>query len=167
LIYLSKVSDERKIGIVTDLDHFFVSHQTKDSQHGSTSVVEFDGTLGEFFFFIKFIPSEVEVSVTEVTRELVTSSGHILHEGNFKETNEANDLSNSRKWDGIRTLDGSNTIGEGVEGITLGVDDSSEMNTATGDDLTQEGQHTNTSVFDFGVSKTFEVFLISITGKKT
>mmetsp|Transcript_54167 Transcript_54167/g.60473 ORF Transcript_54167/g.60473 Transcript_54167/m.60473 type:complete len:103 (-) Transcript_54167:45-353(-) len=41
------------------------------------------------------------------------------------------------------------------------------MNSATGDDLTKEGQHTNTSVLDFGVSKTVEVFLIGITGKKT
>mmetsp|Transcript_24997 Transcript_24997/g.27920 ORF Transcript_24997/g.27920 Transcript_24997/m.27920 type:complete len:103 (+) Transcript_24997:637-945(+) len=41
------------------------------------------------------------------------------------------------------------------------------MHTTTGDDLTQKGQHTNTSVLDFGVSKTVEVFLIGITGKKT
>jgi len=39
------------------------------SHHGSTSVVELDGTLLKLGFFIKSIPAEVDVSVTEVTGE--------------------------------------------------------------------------------------------------
>ena len=88
-----------------------MDHQTKDTELGGTSVVQFDGTLLDLGFFIEGVPSEVDVSVTEVTNEFVTGVWDGLHERTFQYSNEGDDLYNSGGWDGIWSEDGGNTVG--------------------------------------------------------
>ena len=155
------MSDDWEIRVVTNFLDLFVDHKTEDTELGSTSVVQFDGTLLDLFFFGESIPAEVNVSVTEVTNEFVTGSWDILHESDFEETNEADDLSDSVEWDSIRSLDGGNTVRVRVEGVTGVVDVSWKVDSGTGDDVTEEGQLSDTSVLDFDVTETVEAFFIS------
>jgi hypothetical protein len=109
---------------------------------------------------IKVIPSEVNVSIAEVTDELVSGSWDGLHEGALKDTNEGDDLDKSSGRDAVRSEKGGNTVGERVEGVSGVVDGSRKVDSSTGGDLTQEGQHANASVLDFDVSKTFEATFV-------
>jgi len=160
---LFEVSDDRKVRVVSERDDLFMDHKSKNTSHGGTSVVELNGTLGELFFLIKIIPSEVNVSVSEVTDEFVSGSGDILHETNFKESNEGNKLDKSRGRDGVRSDKGANSIGERIERISVEVDVSREVESCTGGDLSKECKHTNASMLDFNVSKTVESLLVNIT----
>ena len=78
---LRKVSNDGKIGIVSKRNDLFVDHKSKDSHLCGTAVVELDGTLGKLGLLIKVIPSKVNVSVTEVTNEFVSSSRNVSHDG--------------------------------------------------------------------------------------
>merc|ERR1719188_1232372 len=93
--------------------------------------------------------------------------GDILHETNFKESNEGNKLDESSSRDGVRSDEGGNSVGEGVEGVSLQVNVSREEDTGTGGNLSKEGKHTNTSVLDFDVSKTIESLLVNITSEES
>jgi hypothetical protein len=161
------VSNDWEIRVISQGDNEFVNHKTKDTHLSSTSVVELDGTLLELGLFIKVIPSEVNVSVAEVTNEFVASSGDILHEGNLKDTNEGNDLDKSSSGDGIRAEDGGNTIGVGVEGVARVVNVSGQVDSSTGGDLSKEGELTDTSVLDLDVTETVESLLVNITTEQT
>ena len=113
-------------------------------------------------FLIEFIPAEVDVSVSEVTNEFVSGSGNRLHEGALEDSNEGDHLDKSSGRDAVRSEKSGNTVREGVERVSGVVDGSRKVDSGTGGDLTQEGQHTNTSVLDFDESKTFEtVFVLS------
>jgi hypothetical protein len=113
----------------------FVDHKGKDSHLSGTSLVEFDGTLLQLGFLckrrkgtsetlsqmnfivsiclprhlrtIECVPSEVEGVVAEVANEF--SSGNILHDGKFQETNEGNNLRNTSSGDGV---EGRETVGD-------------------------------------------------------
>jgi hypothetical protein len=154
------VSDEWEIGVVSEGDDLLVDHESEDSQLGGTSVVEFDGTLLHLLFRGEGVPSEVDVSVTEITNEFVTGIGYITHEGALEESNEGNHLHESGSWDGIRARDGGNSIGEGVEGVTGVVDVSWKVDSSTGDNLSKEGKLTDTSVLDLDVTETVETVLV-------
>jgi len=80
---LSEVANDGKIGIISKRDDLLVDHKSKDSELGGTAVVELDGTLLKLGLFIKVIPSEVDVSVTEVTNVFISGSWNITHEGNL------------------------------------------------------------------------------------
>ena len=164
--YLLKVSDDWKIGVVSEGDDKFVNHKSKDTHHGGTSVVQFDGTLLKLGLFIKVIPSEVDVSVTEVTWEF-GHSWDLTHEGAFKDTNEGDDLNNSGGGDVVLAEDGGNTVGVRIEGVTRVVNVSWKVDSGTGGDLAKEGQLTDASVLDLNVTKTVESFLGGITRKHT
>ena len=139
-----------------------MDHKSKNSHHGGTSVVELDGTLLELGVFVEFVPSEIEGSVAEVTNEFVSSSGDVLHDTEFKDTAEGNDLDPANGRNGIRSVDGGPSVRDVLEQETILVDGSTEVDTVTGGDLSQEGKHTDTSVLDLGVSKTVELFLVTI-----
>jgi hypothetical protein len=109
---------------------------------------------------IKVIPSEVNVSVTEVTDELVSGSGDGLHEGALQDTDEADDLDKAGGGDGVGSEKGGNTVGERVEGVSGVVDGSRKVDSGTGDDLAQEGELGDTSVLDFDVTEAFEAGLV-------
>jgi hypothetical protein len=134
------VANERKISIVTERDDFLVDHKSKDSHHGGTAVVELNGSLRQLVILIKVIPSEVNVSVTEVTDELIASSFNVAHDRTFEESNEGNQLDESSSGDGVGSNKGGNTVGVSVERVSRVVDGSWEVDSTTGGDLSQEGK---------------------------
>jgi hypothetical protein len=154
------VSDEWEIGVVSEGDDLLVDHESEDSQLGGTSVVELDGTLGHLFFFGEGIPSEVDVSITEVTNEFVSGVGDITHDGAFEESNEGDQLDESSSGDGIGARDGGDSIGEGGEGVSGVVNVSWKVDSSTGDNLSKEGKLTDTSVLDLDVTETVETVLV-------
>ncbi len=137
-----------------------MNHKAEDSQHGGTSVVELDGTLLQLGLLREGVPSEVNFSVAEISREF-TLSGDILHDEQFKESNEGDNLVNSSSGDTIGT-DGSPSVRERVEAVSGLIDGSRKVESGTGDDVSEESQHTNTSVLDLDVSKTIESVLVSV-----
>ena len=163
---LYKVANDGKLGVVSEGDDLLMDHKSEDSEHGGTSVVELDGTLLKLGLFIKVIPAEVNVSITEVTNVFVSGSGNITHEGNLQPSNEGDDLALSLEGDGIRSDQSGNTIGEGVEGVSGVVDVSGKVESSTGDDLAKEGKLSDTSVLDLNVTETVETFLGDVSGEK-
>ena len=163
--YLLKVSNDGEVGIVSEGDDLLVNHKSKDSHHGGTSVVQLNGTLGELGLLIELIPSEVNVSVTEVTNVLVSGSGNITHEGTLKDSDEGDDLNKSSGGDGVRSEEGGNTVGERVEGVSGVVDGSGKVDSGTGHNLSKEGKLSNTSVLDLNVTKTVKTLLGAVSGE--
>jgi len=51
-----------------------VHHQSKNSHHGGTAVVQLNGTLLELGLIIELVPSTLEGSVTKISGELVAKS---------------------------------------------------------------------------------------------
>ena len=162
---LLKVSDDGEIGVVSERDDLLVDHKSKDTEHSGTAVVELDGTLLKLGLFIKVIPAEVNVSVTEVSNVFVSSSGNITHEGNLQQTDEGDDLALSLEGDGIRADKSGNTVGEGVEGVSGVVNASGEVDSGTGDDLAKEGKLSDTSVLDLNVTEAVETLLGAVSGE--
>ena len=159
------MSDDGEVCVVSKRHDFLVDHKSEDSEHGGTSVVELDGTLLKLGLFIKVIPSEVNVSVTEVTNVLVSGSGNITHEAALQPADKADDLALSVEGDGIGSDEGGNTVGEGVEGVSGVVDVSGKVESGTGDDLSEEGKLSDTSVLDLDVTETVETLLGDISGE--
>jgi len=162
-----QMSNDGQICVVTKGNNLLVDHKSKDTEHSSTSVVQLNGTLGKLGLFIKVIPSEVNVSVTEVTNVFIAGSLNVAHEAALQPSDEADDLSLSLEGDGVVTDKGGNTVGEGVEGVSGVVNVSWKVDSGTGDDVTKEGKLSNTSVLDLDVTKTVETFLGDISGKHT
>jgi len=158
---LGKVSNDGKVGVVSERDDLLVNHKSEDSHLGGTAVVELNSTLGELFLGIKGVPAEVNVSVTEVTNELVSGSLNVSHDGAFQPANEGNHLDKSSGRDSIRSDDGGNTVGVRVEAVSGVVNVSRKVDSGTGDDLAKEGKLTDTSVLELDVTKTVESFLVS------
>jgi hypothetical protein len=154
------VSDEWEIGVVSEGDDLLVDHESEDSELGGTSVVELDGTLGHLLFFGEGIPSEVDVSVTEVTNEFVSGVGDVTHDGAFEESNEGDQLDKSSSGDGIGAREGGDSIGERREGVSGVVNVSWKVDSSTGDNLSKEGKLTDTSVLDLDVTETVETVLV-------
>jgi hypothetical protein len=154
------VSDDGKFRVVSEGNNQLVDHKSEDSHLGGTSVVEFDGSLGKLGLFIKRVPSEVNVSVAEVTNELVSCSWDILHEGALKDSNKGDDLHKSSGGDGIGSDDGGDTVGVRGEGVTRVVNVSRKVDSGAGDDLSEEGKLTDASVLDLDVTKAVEAFLV-------
>jgi hypothetical protein len=71
----------------------------------------------------------------------------------------------SLEGDGVRSDQGGNTVGEGVEGVSGVVNVSGKVDSGTGDNLAKEGKLTDTSVLEFDVTKTVETFLVSTVQK--
>ena len=138
-----------------------MDHKSKDSEHGGTSVVQFDTSLEELGFFVELVPSEVNVSVSEVTDELVSGSLDVLHDGEFQDSDESDDLGQSASGDGVRAGDGGPSVGEGFEGVSGLVNVSGEVDSGAGDNLSEEGKHGDASVLDLDVSETVELFLVT------
>ncbi len=138
-----------------------MDHQSKNSHHCRTSVVQLNSTLGKLGRLIECVPSKVNSAVTEITNEFVLA-GHILHDTELKEANEEKDLELSVHGDGVGAEKGGKTVGVGVEGIAGGVNVSGDVNSSTGNDVTQEGKLANTAVLDLDVTKTIEAGLAGI-----
>ena len=159
------MSNDGKIGIVSKRDDLLVDHKSEDTKHGSTAIVQLNSTLLQLGLFIKVIPAEVNVSVTEVSNVFVSSSGNITHEGNLQQTDEGDDLALSLEGDGIRADKSGNTVGEGVEGVSGVVNVSGEVDSGTGNDLAKEGKLSDTSVLDLNVTEAVETLLGAVSGE--
>ena len=72
----------------------FVDHQTKNSHHSGTPVVEFNGSLAQLGSFIEGVPSKVSQSVAKVAGEF--SSSEIPHDENFQSSDKADNLNVSK-----------------------------------------------------------------------
>eukprot|EP01083_Nonionella_stella_P050657 134672_1 len=140
-------------------------HKSKDSHHSSTSIVQLNGTLLKLGLLVELVPSTPESSVTKISREFVSESIHVLHDGNLQQTNEGEDLDSSLDRDGISTVDGGPAVGVGVEGMSGRVDVSSEVSSGAGEDVTQEGKLGNTSVLDLNVTEAVESLLVGLVQK--
>jgi len=158
------VSDDGKFRVVSERDDKFVDHKTEDTHHGSPSVVKLNSTLLELGLLVEAVPAEVNVSITEVTREL-SESRNLAHEGTLEDTDEGDDLHNSGSGDVVRAEDGSNTVGVAIEGLSGVVDGSRKVDSGTGDDLAKEGKLGDTSVLDFDVSEAFEALGGGVSGE--
>jgi hypothetical protein len=161
------VSDDGKIGVVSERHDELVDHESEDSELGGTSVVQLNGTLLELLLFGEVVPSEVDVSVTEVTDELVSGSGDVTHEGALEDSNGGNHLDKSSGGDGVGSEEGGDTVGVRVERVSGVVDVSGKVESGTGGDLSKEGKHTDASVLDLDVTKTAEAVFLSISGEHT
>mmetsp|Transcript_43718 Transcript_43718/g.91931 ORF Transcript_43718/g.91931 Transcript_43718/m.91931 type:complete len:246 (-) Transcript_43718:11-748(-) len=161
--HLDKVSNDGEVRVVAKGNNLLMDHESKDTHHGGTAVVELNGTLGELGLLIKVIPSEVNVSVTEVTNVLVSSSRNITHEGALQPSDEGKDLDKSSSGDGVRSEEGGNTVGERVKGVSGVVDGSGEVDSSTGHDLSKEGKLSDTAVLDLDVTKAVETFLGAVS----
>mmetsp|Transcript_8647 Transcript_8647/g.17722 ORF Transcript_8647/g.17722 Transcript_8647/m.17722 type:complete len:127 (+) Transcript_8647:649-1029(+) len=89
--------------------NLFVHHEAKDTHHGGTSVVQFNGTLSKLGLGAKIIPAEVNEPVTEITREF-TCASNILHDKEFQQPNEEDNLSETSLRNGIRARDSRKAI---------------------------------------------------------
>ena len=140
----------------------FVDHKSEDSHHGGTSVVELDGTLGELGLFVEVVPSEVEGSVSEVTDELVSGSWDVLHDTELEDSDEGEDLDGTERRHSVRSGDGGPSVRDGLEGLSILADGTIEVDTVSGDNLSEEGKHGDTSVLDLNVSETVEFLLVTV-----
>jgi hypothetical protein len=138
-----------------------MNHKAKNSHHSSTTVVQLNTTLLELGLLIKGVPTEVKSPITEVTYEF-TLTGYILHYSKLKSSYESYNLEKSSLWDGSYS---SPSVWNGVEGSTCGINVSWEVDSVTGDDLSEESKLTDTSVLDLYVTKTVETLLVSIVKK--
>ena len=97
--YVIAVSNVTRIGKVISLLDFwkktnsqtFVDHQCKNTHHSGAALVQLNGTLLKFSLLVKFVPSKVNVSVTEVSGEFRVTVD-ILHDEHLQETNESDQL---------------------------------------------------------------------------
>jgi hypothetical protein len=139
----------------------FMDHQTENSHHSRTSVVQLNSSLGKLGRLIEFIPSKVKGAVTEITNKCVLA-GNILHDEKLKEANEEKDLEPAIGGDGVGAEESIKSIGIRVEGISGGVNITGDVHSSTGDDVTQEGKLADTSVLDLDVTKAIEAGLAGI-----
>jgi hypothetical protein len=135
----------------------FVDHKGKDSHHGGTALVELNGTLLHLGLLIKGVPSVVNGVVTEVTDEF--SSGDVLHDGKLKGANESNNLGDSGSRDGV---EGGETIGDIGKGKARVVNVSGETDSSLGDEVSNDGEHTDAAVLDLDVTETVELLLVTV-----
>jgi hypothetical protein len=133
-----------------------VNHQSKNTHHGGTAIVQLNSTLGELGLLIKGVPSKVKSSITEVTDELALSS-HILHHGKLEEANKGQDLksaSNRHLERASPSLTNVRELGSVVRDVTR------KTNTRAGGDLSKEGQLADTPVLQLNVTEAVESLLV-------
>mmetsp|Transcript_2671 Transcript_2671/g.3891 ORF Transcript_2671/g.3891 Transcript_2671/m.3891 type:complete len:217 (-) Transcript_2671:41-691(-) len=151
-------NDIENVRITSNL---LVDHKSKDTHLGSTSVIQFNGTLLQLFFVTVTVPSKVKCSITEVTGEF-SGTIDILHDEDFKESNECQNLQKTASGN-IRES-GKTRFDTGKAGTGV-INVSGKTNTTGGRDVSGDGKHGNTSVLQFDITKTIETRLILIQDK--
>ena len=102
-------------------------------------------------------PAKVDGSVSEVTREF--SSGNVLHDANLKEANKGKNLQSTSDRDGGRGSPARSEVGElGSRVVNI----TREVDAGLVDQEANNGKHGDTSVLEFDITKTLELFLVSI-----
>mmetsp|Transcript_15573 Transcript_15573/g.23220 ORF Transcript_15573/g.23220 Transcript_15573/m.23220 type:complete len:226 (-) Transcript_15573:8-685(-) len=149
-----KVRNERNSKLLVD-------HKSKNSHHSSTSLVELDSTLLNLGILIEGVPSVINESITEVTNEL-SGSLNILHDEDLEESNESENLKESRRRDCGKSIESIRDVSESgsIVGDCSGKTDSSLL-----DKVSYNSKHSNTSVLKLDVTKTIELSLVTISYK--
>ena len=147
---------------VLNVSELVVDHESKKSHLGGTSLVQFNGTLGELGLFIEGVPSEVKGSVTEVTDVLISGSLDVLHDSEFQETDKGGNLKGSGDGDGEGRIPSVSKAGEGCSGV---VNVTWKVDSGGVDKVSNNSKHADTSVLDFNVTKTVELVLVAIGNK--
>ena len=140
-----------------------MDHESKNTHHSGTTLVELNGTLLELLLLAEGGPAEIDGTIAKVTHKF--SSGDVLHHEKLKETNEGNNLSKASSRNGVGSVDGGPAVGEGVEGVSSIVNVSGKVDSGTSDDVTKESKLGDTSVLDLDVTETVESLLVSIVKK--
>eukprot|EP00525_Craspedostauros_australis_P008678 CAMPEP_0198108092 /NCGR_PEP_ID=MMETSP1442-20131203/180_1 /TAXON_ID= /ORGANISM="Craspedostauros australis, Strain CCMP3328" /LENGTH=218 /DNA_ID=CAMNT_0043763293 /DNA_START=144 /DNA_END=800 /DNA_ORIENTATION=- len=137
-----------------------VDHKGEDSHHGGTALVELDGALLVLGLLVEGGPAVVDESVTEVTHEL--SSGDVLHDEDLEESDEGEELEEAGSWDGAEGAESGWDIRElgSVQG-----DGSWETDSGLLDEVSDDGEHGDTSVLDLDETEALEVGLVAIGDK--
>ena len=130
---------------------FFVDHKGQDSHHGSSALVQFNGTLLELGGFIKGVPAVVDGTVTEVTNEFGISLD-VTHD-HFQKEDKANDLAPAFLGDSGQGTKSAGDIGKGCAGV---VNVTGQTDSGGSDQVTNNGQHGDAAVLEFDFPKTFE-----------
>ena len=134
-----------------------MDHKSKNTHHGSTSVVEFDGTLLKLGLLVKGIPAEIGGSVAVVSGEFTVSIG--LANDELEEEDEDENLRQATLGEGG---DGSKTRGDIGELLAVKGQVSWEAVSGKGVKVTSNGKHGDTSVLDLNLAKTLESGLASV-----
>jgi hypothetical protein len=145
---------------VLNVSELVVDHKSQHTHLGGTALVQFNGTLLKLGLSIEGIPSVVKSIVTEVTWEF--SSGDVLHDGKLQEANEGENLKGSGDGNCLRSLPSGTDIREGGSRV---VNVSWKADSGSGDKVSDNTKHTDTSVLDLDVTKTVELFLVTISDK--
>jgi len=135
----------------------FVEDKSGDSHHGGTSVVDLDRSLLELGFGIELVPSKVEGAVpvvTDVFGLVVEPVGIAVDNGGHGHKGE------HLQQDVLSVLGGK----EVVEGLESGgdVSGSGESDSGGGGQVSDHGEHGNTSVGEFVLSEKVELFLRAV-----
>lgn len=138
----------------------FVHHESENSHHGGTAVVEFNGTLLELDLVVHASPARGE-AIAEVTLEFGLSL-EVLHDEKLQVANESNNLKQSVHRD-VRqsskaSLDGSKA-GSGVVNI------SAQTDSGGSGDVSQHSQHSDTSVLQLNITETVESGLVLLVNQ--
>ena len=104
---------------------------------------------------------KVNVSIAEVTRELVRVRVR-SHDTNFHEEDEKKDLEKSSLGHSFQGLE---AVGNGSKGGSIGGNVSGKSDTGLLGQETNNSKHGNTSVLQFNVSETIELFLVRVFHK--
>mmetsp|Transcript_45927 Transcript_45927/g.85399 ORF Transcript_45927/g.85399 Transcript_45927/m.85399 type:complete len:226 (+) Transcript_45927:126-803(+) len=163
--HLLKGANDGEVSDHVDLAKLLMDHEAKDAHHGSTAVVELDGTLGELCLLVKGVPAEVKGAVAEVTRELsgLGTVGRVLHHKQLQEPNEGKNLEHASLRDGAVAEDSGDAVGVRVKGVAGHVNVAREVDTIAGRDLTKESELTDAAVLDLDVTEAVEALLVGIS----
>merc|ERR1712071_612710 len=156
--YLERRDVSRSVLFVHSLSSYtFTNHVSEDTQHSSTAIVKFN------IKFACLLLRVFDIS-TEVSNTVVSIIFGSRHPSKFYKSEESKDLCDTSSWDGEESSESSWNIGEfkvsgrGKESI--------ENNVVVVYNVSYNSSHSNTSVFTFNSTTTFESLWLSFQPSK-
>ena len=129
-----------------------MNHQSKDTHHCCSSVVQFYSPLLHEFF-VSALP--LEHTISQITREFTFTQ--VFHDENLKESNESDNLEETSGGD---VTESSDSRLDGSKGCSREVNISRNTSSERGVDVSKNSKHGNTSVLDLDIAEAIESFLI-------
>mmetsp|Transcript_18419 Transcript_18419/g.23698 ORF Transcript_18419/g.23698 Transcript_18419/m.23698 type:complete len:224 (-) Transcript_18419:41-712(-) len=136
----------------------FMGDETSDTHHGGTALVQFNLSLSKLGTFVELVPAKVKSTVTVVTDEFSFSESITVDHFCYSEKGKHLHQNSLAVTGGVKSGECSQTIRNALS--------TRETDAIGCDQVTNNGQHTDTSVFELNGTKTIESFLVSI-GDKT
>jgi hypothetical protein len=134
-----------------------MGHQTPDSHHGGTSVVDLDRSLLDLGGIVQFVPSKVEGAVAVVTNVF----GLVVEPVGIAVDNGGNGHEGEHLQQNVLSVLGGKEVVEGLES-GRDVTGSGESDSGGGGQVSGNGEHGNTSVGDLVLSEKVELFLRAV-----